>query len=130
MGYFSSLAAQYAPYDHDHSDTPPEMQLLWRLEELEDRYQKLTNRKTGRRDEGEFFSEDQLRYVLPNHFFSAANVRRAIDLAILDLKECYGIFVAEAPEKDEPVTDEITGMQISFPDILSACSQRSSPCAA
>ena len=52
MGYFSDLAAQYVPCDYDHSYTPPEKQLLWRLEDLEERLHELTTQRTGRRDEG------------------------------------------------------------------------------
>ena len=119
MGYFSNLAAQYVPYDHDHSYTPPEKQLLWRLEDLENRLHELTTQRTGRRDEGEYFSEDNLRYVLPEHFLSASNVRKAIDLAISDLRDRYGIYVGDQPAQEEPEVDEITGMQISFLDIIS-----------
>ena len=122
MGYFSNLAAQYVPYDHDHSYTPPEMQLLWRLEDLEERLHELTTQRTGRRDEGEYFSEDNLRYVLPEHFLSASDVRKAIDLAVSDLKDRYGIQVREETTQEDLTVDEITGMQISFLDILSACS--------
>ncbi|MBR2310848.1 MAG: hypothetical protein IKA47_10025 [Oscillospiraceae bacterium] len=124
MGYFSNLAAQYVPDDHDHSYTPPEKQLLWRLEELEDRYHELLTQKTGNRDEGVCFSEDNLRYVLPEHFLSASDVRKAMDLAISDLKERYGIQVREETAQVDPVVDEITGMQISFLDILSAPAYR------
>ena len=123
MGYFSNLAAHEVLYDHDHSYTPPEKRLLLRLEELEDCLDELTHQKTGRRDEGEYFSEDNLRYVLPEHFLSASNVCKAIDLAISDLKERYGICVGDAPEQEEPVMDEITGMQISFLDMLTLQSQ-------
>lgn len=119
MGYFSFLAAQYVPNDHDYSYTPPEKQLLWRLEDLENRLHELTTQRTGRRDEGEYFSEDNLRYVLPEHFLSASNVHRAIDLAISDLKDRYGIYVRGRPVEELPVMDEISGMQISFLDIFS-----------
>ena len=118
MGYFSNLAVQI-PYDHDHSYTPPEKQLLWRLEELEDRYHELTTQKTGRRDEGVCFSEDNLRYVLPEHFLAVSDVRKAMDLAISDLAERYGIYIGDAPEQEDSVVDEISGMQISFLDVLS-----------
>lgn len=124
MGYFSNLAAEYVPYDHDHSYTPPEKQLLWRLEELEDRLHELTTQRTGKRDEGVCFSESDLRYVLPEHFLSASDVRKAIDLAIRDLKERYGICVGDAPEQEAPVMDEITDMQISFLDVFAL----QSPC--
>ena len=120
MGYFSNLAAEYVPYDHDHSYTPPEKQLKWRLEELEDRLHALTNHRTVKGDDGVCFSESDLRYVLPEHFLSASDVRKAIDLAISDLKERYGIQVREEAAQEDPVVDEITGMQISFLDILSA----------
>jgi hypothetical protein len=114
------------PYDNDHSYTPPEKQLLWRLEELEDRLCELTQQKTGKRNEEDYFSEDNLRYVLPEHFLSASNVRRAIDLAISDLRDRYGIYVGDQPAQEEPVVDEITDMQISFLDLLSvpACFAR------
>lgn len=124
MGYFSNLAAEYVPYDNDHSYTPPDRQLLWRLEELEDRLHELVTQKTGNRDEGVCFSEENLRYVLPEHFLSASNVQKAIDLAIDDLRDRYGIYVREEDcEEEEPVEDEITGMQISFLDMLSLQSQ-------
>jgi hypothetical protein len=119
MGYFSNLAAQYVPNDHNHSYTPPEKQLLWRLEDLENRLDELTTQRTGRRDEGEYFSEDNLRYVLPEHFLSASNVCKAIDLAISDLKDRYGIYVGDQPVEEAPEVDEITDMQISFLDIIS-----------
>ena len=123
MGYFSNLAAREVLYDHDHSYTPPEKQLLLRLEELADRLDTLTHQKTGKRDEGEYFSKDNLRYVLPEHFLSASNVRRAIDLAITDLRERYGIYVGDQPVEEAPEVDEITGMQVTFFDILALQSQ-------
>ena len=118
MGYFSNLAIDYTPYIHDHSYFPPEKQLLCRLEELEGRYHELVTQKTGKRDEGVGFSEDDLRYVLPEYFASVSDVRKAIDLAIRDLGERYGIYAGDEPTQEEPVMDEITGMQISFVDVL------------
>ena len=123
MGYFSNLAAKHVTYDHDHSYTPPEKQLLGRLEDLEERLHELTTQRTGRRDEGEYFSEDNLRYVLPEHFLSASNVRKAIQLAISDLRARYGIYVGDQPAQEEPEVDEITGMQVTFFDILALQSQ-------
>ena len=119
MGYFSNLAAQHAPYRQDHSYTPPEKQLLWRLEDLEERLHALTTMKTGRRDEGACMSATDLRYVLPGQFLSVSDVQKAITLAIDDLAERYGIYVRPKPTEEIPEMDEITGMQISFLDILS-----------
>ncbi len=129
MGYFPNFAIDYIPYDHDCSYTLPEKQLLWRLEELEDRLEELTSKRRTYED-SVAFSEDNLRYVLPEHFLSASDVRKAIDLAISDLRERYGVFVGDTPEKDDPLMDEITGMQMSFLDVLSACSQSNALCAA
>lgn len=123
MGYFSNLAAQYVPNDHDHSYIPPEKQLLWRLEDLEERLRELTNHRSGKRDDGVCFSESDLRYVLPEHFLSASDVRKAIDLAISDLRDRYGIYVGDQPAQEEPEVDEITGMQVTFFDILALQSQ-------
>ena len=123
MGCFSNLAAEYVPYDHDHSYTPPEKQLLWRLEELKDRLHELTTQRTRKRDEGVCFCESDLRYVLPEHFLSASDVRKAIDLAISDLRDRYGIYVGDQPAQEQPEVDEITGMQVTFFDILALQSQ-------
>ena len=130
MGYFSNLAAQYVPYDHDHSYTPPEKQLLWRLEDLEERLHELTTQRTGKRDEGVCFSESNLRYVLPGQFLSVSDVRKAIELAVNDLAERYGIYVRGNPVEEVPEMDEITGMQISFLDVLSMPSFCRQPMAA
>ena len=123
MGYFSNLAAHEVLYDHDHSYTSPEKQLLWRLEDLEERLHELTTQRTGRRDEGACLSESDLRYVLPGQFLSVSDVRKAIELTVNDLAERYGIYVRGKPVEEVPEMDEITGMQISFLDILSMQSQ-------
>lgn len=130
MGYFSNLAAQYVPNDHDHSYTPPEKQLLWRLEDLEERLHELTTQQTGKCDDSVCFSESDLRYVLPGQFFSASDVQKAIELAVDDLAERYGIYVRGKPVEEIPEMDEITGMQISFLDVLSMQSLYRQPIAA
>ena len=123
MGYFSNLAAHEVLYDHDHSYTSPEKQLLWRLEDLEERLHELTTQQTGRRDEGVCLSESDLCYVLPGQFLSVSDVRKAIELAADDLADRYGIYVRGKPVEEVPEMDEITGMQISFLDVLPLHSQ-------
>ena len=130
MGYFSNLVAHEVLYDHDHSYIPPEKQLLWRIEDLEERLYELTTRRTGKRDEGACLSESDLRYVLPGQFLSVSDVRKAIELAVDDLAERYGIYVRGKPVEEVPEMDEITGMQISFLDILSIQSLYGQPIAA
>ena len=118
MGYFSNLAMEPKTFDYDHGYIPPEKQLLFRLEDLENRLCELTQGKTSKRDEGEYLSEDNLRYVLPEDFSSASNVCKAIDLAISDLQEQYGIYIGGQPAQEQPEADEITGMQVTFFDLL------------
>ncbi len=130
MGYFSNLAAERKTRYQDHSHTPPEKQLLWRLEELEERLQELTRQRTGKRDEGACFSEADLRYVLPARFLSVSDVQKAIELAVMDLEQRYGISVRCKPVEEIPEMDEITDMQISFLDILSLCFPCNAPYAA
>ena len=100
-----------------------------RLEELEDRFEELT----GNRCVYEYrasFSDKDLRYILPEHFKSATDVAQAIELAIYDLAVYYGIHVREKPVEEIPEMDEITGMQISFLDLLSMQSLYKQPLAA
>ena len=130
MGYFSSLAAHEVLYDHDHSYIPPEKQLLWRLEDLEERLHELTTQRTGRRDEGACLSDSDLRYVLPGQFLSVPDVRKAIELAVNDLAERYGIYVHGEPVEEVPEMDENTGMQISFLDVLAMQALYTQPMAA
>ena len=61
--------------------------------------------------------------MLPEHFLSASDVRKAIELAVDDLADRYGIYVRGQPVEEVPEMDEITGMQISFLDVLSMQSQ-------
>ena len=84
---------------------------------LWDRLEELSRQQTGERDVGISFSESDLRYVLPKHFYSVSDVQKAIDLAISDLAARYGIYVQGEPEA--PIVHEVTNMQISVLDILS-----------
>ena len=117
MGYFSNLAI--APVFYDPSVTPPELPWLWRLEELENRLRELDGRENGTH-----FSTNDLRYVLAKDFHSTSNVQKAIDLAISDLAERYGIFVRKESQ-EKPSAEEDQNIQISFLDILSMQVQHS-----
>ena len=109
MGYFSNVMVTYEAYDH--CETPPELPLLWRLEELEMRYGELISRK----DEGACFCEDDLRYVLPKHFLSAADVRKAMELTTRELWERFGIQL----QKEKEIAADSSHRQLGFPEVLS-----------
>ena len=119
MRYFSERAATYVPKEYDHSYTPPEKQLLMRLEELESRYEELKGTAYIYEYRANFTDSD-LRYILPEHLKSSADVAKAIELAIYDLAVRHGILVREKPVEELPEIDEITGLQITILDILSA----------
>lgn len=129
MGYFSNLAIKQISYDYDRSYLPPEKQLLWRLEDLHDRLNELNGTRRRCEDRG-CFSEDDLRYALPEHFITAADVKAAIALAIHDLADRYGIHIREDDPEEIPAVDGITGAQISFWDVFSIQACPSSPNAA
>ena len=74
--------------------------------------------------------ESDLRYVLPGQFLSVSDVRKAIELTVNDLAERYGIYVRSKPVEEAPEMDEITGLQISFLDVLSMPSFYRQPIAA
>ena len=109
MGYFSNLAVDSTSFLHDHSYSFPEEQLLWRLEDLRNRLKELTTEKQ-RCESRACFSKDDLRYVLPEHFYATADVQAAIDLAICELKDRYGINILDAAQKEDvpAIMDEVT----------------------
>ena len=119
MGYFSNLAADYFAneQDRDHSYSLPEKQLQWRLEDLQARLEELTELGTREADRVSL-PENVLRYVLPRALKTVAEVEAAIDLAVRELAQRYGIYVREAPEV--PILDEITDMQITILDMLAS----------
>lgn len=96
MGYYSNLAIDIEPFSYDVSYTSPEQQLLWRLDDLNDRLDELPFIK--RRDfDGAIFSLDDYRYAPVKCFETYLDAQVAIKTAINDLKTKYGISI---PEKD------------------------------
>ena len=117
MGYFSNLAVTYDHGRADHSYIAPQQQLRLRLEALEDRLAELEDLPymyEGRA----YYSEDALRYALPEDLKSCEAVEAAIELAVEDLAQKYRIFVRGEPTAESPGMDELTGMQITFVDLM------------
>lgn len=94
----------YLPYmiddDYDWSYPAPEMQLLWRLDDLQERLEELIVKDAQYRD-GYIYSEDDIRYALPEYFRDISKVERAIELAKDDLVTKYGL-----PDPDTLIFDE------------------------
>ncbi len=82
MGYFSNLMIDREEVFSDHSYTPPEKVLEWRIDDLLDR-------KAELEAEGAYVTScggtrlygDDLKYCLPNCFFSPNDIETAIALA-------------------------------------------------
>ena len=104
MGYFSNLAIDCLDDYEDNSYPSPERQLLWRLDDLKDRLEELIAEGASYRT-GYNYTENDIRYALPEHLGDISKVERAIKLAKEDLLNKYGINVYEAEETDS--TEEI-----------------------
>ena len=115
MGYFSKRTIDQMRQVYDHSILAPEQQLLLRLEALEQRLEELRGKR--RNDYGACFREEELRCILPKDLKAMADVRAAIELAVTDLADRYGIYLREQPREELPELDELTDMQISFLDV-------------
>ena len=94
MGYFSQLSASMS-YDDDLSYPSPESQLLMRLDDLKLRLVELSHQSQAFNNPY-ILTDDDLRYVLPEHLYSVRHVEKAIELAEFDLKNDYGITSGEA----------------------------------
>ena len=88
------MTLTYLPYivddDYDWSYPEPEMQLLCRLDDLQDRLEELIAKDAPYRN-WDIYSEDDIRYSLPEHLFDIGKVERAIELAKDDLVNKYGL---------------------------------------
>ena len=100
MKYYDTYLPYIVDDDYDRSYPGPEMQLLWRLDDLQDRLEELIAKDAPYRD-GYIYSEDDIRYALPEHLFDIGKVERAIELAKDDLVNKYGL-----PDPETLMIDE------------------------
>lgn len=96
--------AAYLPYiiddDYDWSYPAAEIQLLWRLDDLQDRLEELIAKDAPYRDEY-MYSEDDIRYALPERLFDIGKAERAIEFVKDELVNKYGL-----PDPDSLILDE------------------------
>lgn len=100
MKYYDTYLPYIVDDDYDRSYPGPEMQLLWRLDDLQDRLEELIAKEAPYRD-GYIYSEDDIRYALPEHLYDIGKVERAIELAKDDLVNKYGL-----PDPETLMIDE------------------------
>ena len=112
MGYYSEIAINRNTYFHDDSWTTHKQQLLWRREDLQDRLEELKLRRAPYISSG-CLTKDDLRYALPSCFGAVYDAEKALELAVSELKEKYGINLQPEPCNDSSA-DKLTGTQLSF----------------
>lgn len=119
MKYYDTYLPYIVDDDYDRSYPASEEQLLWRLDDLQDRLEELIAKDAPYRN-GYIYSEDDIRYALPEHLGDISKVERAIELAKDNLVNKYGL-----PDPDMLISDELEIVaedcvgQISLPGLLS-----------
>ena len=116
MGYFSGLDLIAKEEYSDQSYHGFEEQLLWRYEDLKDRYQALLNIDAPTSGD-DYFSKDDYRYAPIEYFTTLADVYRAMEIAKEDLEEKCDIIVREdgsiaKKDDDEEDPNQITMFEI------------------
>ena len=99
MGYYSNLALECLELDYDRSYPTPEKQLLWRLDDLYDRLDCLTEAGASYNSRTRL-SDDDIRYAVPNYFEHIADVENAIELAMSELNFKKIIFYSSSNIKE------------------------------
>lgn len=99
MGYYSNLSLERMESDYDRSCPTPEMQLLWRLDDLYDRLDVLIEDGVSYIGDGHLDDND-IRYAIPSYFQNVYNVERAIELALDELN--FQKFVFYSNSKKAP----------------------------
>lgn len=97
MDYYSQYAQ---PWEEERGYPSSMARLLWRLDDLWDRYDALCREDAPYRN-GKVLSEDELRFVLPADLDTAEQVEGAIRLAQEDLYTDHGIDVTVPPQEDD-----------------------------
>ena len=89
MGYYTNLAAAFRDEDSDYGYPSPEMELFWRMDDLESRLEELRIKNACY--ESHVTVPDDIRYALPEHLGTISEVKRALEFAKNDLRNKYGI---------------------------------------
>ena len=116
MGYFSENQIELQDKYSDQSYHGFEEQLLWRYEDLKDRYQALLNIDAPICGE-DYFVRDDYQYYPIKYFETLADVYCALEIAEEDLAEKCDIIVREdgsiaKKDDDEEDPNQITMFEI------------------
>lgn len=115
MGCFSKLNLGIQENDIDRSYPSFEDQLLWRYEDLKNRYMELIEVAAPAVGD-DYFNSDDYRYAPVECFKTLSDVYRAIEIAKSDLESKCGIIVRDDGSietiDDEEDPDQITVYEI------------------
>lgn len=112
MGCFSEIAINHNTYFQDISWATHKQQLLWRCEDLQNRLEELKLQRAPYISSG-CLTKDDLRYAIPHCFSTVYDTEKALELALSELKEKYGINLQ--PEACEELgADKLTGTQLTI----------------
>ena len=112
MGYFSEIAIYRNIYFNDDSWATHEQQLLWRCEDLQNRLEELKLQRAPY-SSSRCLTNDDFRLALPSCFGTVYDAEKALELAVSELKEKYGINLQ--PELcEESGADKLTGTQLTI----------------
>ena len=116
MGYFSeqSILEEYELEDYSYPSF--DSQLLWRLEDLNDRYTELVDLEAPCYGE-DHYTNDDYRYAPVECFETLADIARAIDVVKAALKcNCDVMIDDEDDVCDEIIEDETAPLQLKMFD--------------
>ena len=112
MGYFSEIAIKRNTYFNDDSWATHEQQLLWRCEDLQNRLEELKLQRASYSSSG-CLTNDDFRLALPHCFGAVYDAEKALELAVSELKEKYGINLQPEPCEDSGL-DKSAGTQLTI----------------
>ena len=100
IDYFANSIDVTAFDDFDRSCIPPVFQLLWRLEDLDNRRSELIARGECL-ESWSRLKDNDIRYILAEDFDCVGDVERAIELTAQQLKDEYEIDIFGSIEVEE-----------------------------
>jgi len=117
MGYFSEFDLINRENYIDRSYHGFEEQLLWRYEDLKERYS-LLSREGAPINEDDYFSKNDYRYSPIDCFNTLSDVYRAMEIVKEDLEEKCGIVIDDEANPKEVIDKEQDKNQISLFEVV------------
>jgi hypothetical protein len=117
MGYFSEFDLINRENSIDRSYHGFEEQLLWRYEDLKERYS-LLSREGAPINGDDYFSKNDYRYSPIDCFNTLSDVYRAMEIAKEDLEEKCDLIIDDEVNAKEALDEEKEENQISLFEVV------------